>query len=156
RQACERYGATRPDVEARFRRYVYSDPIARIPLQKLNDKQVRAWRERLEALPAKVSRRKAGDLVTRIRSPATANRDMTALRAALNQALEQGDVLSSRAWRSALKPHEAAGTRRNLYLDRNQRRALLQELPADAAAFVRGLTLLPLRPGALARLTVGD
>jgi hypothetical protein len=34
-QACERYAATRPDAAKRFARYVYSDPISRVPLQKL-------------------------------------------------------------------------------------------------------------------------
>jgi integrase len=156
RQACERYAATRPDAGKRFKRYVYSDPIARIPLQKLTDKQVRGWRERLESLPALVTRRKKGKVATRKRSPVTTNRDMVPLRAALNLALEQGDALTARAWRSALKPHAGTGARRNLYLDRTQRRALIDALPEDLAAFVRGLSLLPLRPGALAALTVGD
>ena len=40
--------------------------------------------------------------------------------------------------------------------DRSQRSALIQQLPDDAAAVVRGLCLLPLRPGALAALTVRD
>lgn len=156
KQACEEYASTRPDAQARFKRYVYGDPIARVPLQRLTDKQVRAWRLRLESLPALVTRRKKGKSVTRQRSRATTNRDMVAFRAALNMALEQGDVLTSRAWRNALKPYVAVGSRRNLYLDREQRRLLIDALPSDAATFVRGLSLLPLRPGALAALTVGD
>lgn len=155
REACECYAATNKDAVARFPRYVYGDPIAKVFLHKLTDKHVRAWRSRLEALPALVTRRKKGKHVTRTRASATVNRDMVAFRAALNLALTQGDVLTSRAWRSALAPAEAKG-RRNLYLDRKQRRALLDQLPEDAAAFVHGLCLLPLRPGALASLRVGD
>lgn len=154
-EVCGRYADGKPDAQARFERHVYGDPIAKIALHKLTDRQVRAWRRRLEARPALVSRRKKGRPVTRIRAGATVNRDMVALRAALNQALEQGDALTARAWQSALKPVEANG-RRNLYLDREQRRALLEHLPADAAAFARGLCMLPLRPGALAGLRVGD
>jgi integrase len=156
KQVCERYAETRPDAAMRFQRYVYTDPIARVPLQKLTDRQVREWRNRLEDLPAQVTRRKTGRSVTRKRSEATTNRDMVCLRAALNTALDRGDVLTPRAWRSALKPYEAAGSRRNLYLDREQRRKLIAALPEDVATFVRGLCVLPLRPGELAALTMGD
>jgi integrase len=43
-----------------------------------------------------------------------------------------------------------------LYLDKDQRRSLLEHMDAEAAPFVRALCLLPLRPGAMAALTVGD
>ncbi len=155
RQACERYALTSDDAATRFERYVYADPIAKVLLHKLTDKQVRDWRKRLENLPAMVTRNKTGKAVSRPRAAATVNRDMVAFRAALNMALTQGDALTARAWKTALKPAEAKG-RRNLYLDRDQRRALLAALPDDAAAFAHGLCLLPLRPGALASLRVGD
>lgn len=155
REVCEQYAECKPDAAKRFVRYVYNDPIAKIALHKLTDKQVRAWRHRLEAMPALVSRRKKGRPVTRNRAGATVNRDMVAFRAALNQALAQGEALTARAWQSALKPVDAKG-RRNLYLDRDQRRALLANMPPDAAAFARGLCMLPIRPGALAALRVGD
>lgn len=156
KEACEQYAKDKPDAAARFKRYLYRDPIAKVPLQKLTDRQVRAWRERLENLPALVTRRKAGHKITRKRSPVTLNRDMVAFRAALNAALERGDALTARAWKSALKPIDVKGARRNLYLDRGQRKALIDALPDDAAALVRGLCSLPLRPGALAALRVGD
>lgn len=155
KEACERYAATHPDAAKRFPRYVYGDPIAKVQVLKLTDRQVRAWRERLAALPALVTRRK-GRNRTRPRSPITLNRDMVPFRAALNAALERGDALTDRAWRSALKPADVQANRRNLYLDRDQRRRVIETLPADVAAFVRGLCALPLRPGALAALTVGD
>lgn len=154
-EACQRYADGNADAAKRFPRYMYPDPIAKVPLHKLTDRHVREWRKRLEAMPALVSRRKEGKAVTRPRAVATVNRDMVALRAALNLALVQGDVLSTRAWRKALEPAESNG-RRNLYLDREQRRALLAALPSDIANFARGLCLLPLRPGALASLRVSD
>jgi integrase len=46
--------------------------------------------------------------------------------------------------------------RRTLYLNRDQRRALLQEIESEAEPFVRALCLLPLRPGAVAALTIAD
>lgn len=155
-EACRAYAATRPDAEARFRRQVYGHRIARIPLHKLTEAQVKAWRAHLEALPAQVTRHKGGNQVTRPRSPASVNRDSAAFRAALNAAFRARHVATDVGWREALKPLAGAGKRRNVYLDRDQRRALLAALPGDLRAFAHGLCLLPLRPGALAALTVGD
>lgn len=148
--------ANKRDAHVRFNRYVYNDPIAKVVLHKLTDRQVRSWRTRLEALPALVTRNKKGTKVTRERTASTLNRDMTPFRAALNLALENGDALTARAWKGALKPVEGADKRRDVYLDRDQRRALLDKLPPDLAAFTRVLCLLPLRPGALAAVRVGD
>lgn len=156
KEACEKYATDKPDAADRFSRYVYNDPIAKVPLHKLTDRQVRAWRERLADRPAQVGRRKQGFNRTRERSPATVNRDMVPFRAALNAALERGDALTARAWKVALRPADVKGGRRNLYLDRDERKALIEALPDDAAALVRGLCSLPLRPGALSALRVGD
>lgn len=157
KQACEAYAEGHDDAAARFRRRVYSDPIAKVKLTKLTKEHVRQWRKRLEAAPAVVAVRKvASESQTRPRTAASVNRDMTALRAALNAAKARDEVTTDTAWTVPLKPIEGAGKRRNVYLDRAQRRALLAALPADAGAFVQGLCLLPLRPGALAGLTVGD
>ncbi len=155
-EACRAYAASRPDAEARFKRQVYNHRIARVALHKLTEPQVAAWRAHLEALPAQVTRHKGTDQVTRPRSPASINRDMADFRAALNLALKRHHAASDLAWREALKPSKNAGKRRNVYLDREQRRALLAALPDDLRAFAHGLCLLPLRPGALAALTVGD
>ena len=155
KQACERMAKDDPDAAARFRRCVYSDPIAKVPLQKLTKRQVLAWRERLAATPALVTRRKTGNR-TKPRSPVTVNRDVAALRRALNLALANDDALTPKAWKEPLKAAKAESKRRNLYLDRGQRKALIEALPDDAAALVRGLCSLPLRPGALAALSVGD
>ena len=154
--ACKQYSAIHPDVEVRFKRYVYDDPIANIALQKLTEPHVRAWRTRLAALPAVVSRKKDGSIATRQRASATLNRDMVPFRAALNLALSSGYVLSNLAWKKALEPSPANG-RRNTYLDKGQRSGLLSAIEADdARTFVHGLCILPLRPGALAGLLVSD
>lgn len=81
---------------------------------------------------------------------------MVALRAASNLAHHDEYATSDTAWRAKLEPIADADKRRTLYLTRDQRRALIDALPDDAAAFVTGLCLLPLRPGALASLTVAD
>lgn len=155
-EACRAYAADKPDAEARFKRQVYGHRIARVALHKLTEAQVAAWRAHLEALPALVTRHKGADQVTRPRAPASINRDMADFRAALNLALKHHHAVGDLAWREALKPLKNAGKRRNVYLDRDQRRALLAALPDDLRAFAHGLCLLPLRPGALAALTAGD
>lgn len=154
--ACREYAGERPEAESRFRRYVYDDPLAKVKLTKLRRRHLREWRERLEARPALVSRRKKGDPVHRKRAASTVNRDMAVLRAALAKVLSPGPPNSEAAWQEALKPSSTANGRRTLYLDRVQRRKLLEAASSEAAPFMRALCLLPLRPGALASLTAGD
>lgn len=154
--ACKEYAKTRPEAGHRFRRYVYADPIAKVKLDKLRRRHVKEWRERLEAQPALVSRRKKGAPIHRKRAASTVNRDMAVFRAALAKVLSPGAPNSEAAWQEALKATPNANGRRTLYLDRNQRRKLLEKTDAEAAPFVRALCLLPLRPGALAALTAGD
>lgn len=154
--ACKAYAKTRPEAVHRFRRYVDSDPIAKVKLDKLRRRHVKEWRERLEAQPALVSRRKKGEPIHRERAASTVNRDMAVFRAALAKVLPPGAPNSEAAWQEALKSVANANGRRTLYLDRNQRRKLLEKCDAEAAPFVRALCLLPLRPGALAGLTAGD
>ena len=154
--ACREYAKDRPEAEQRFKRYVYEDSIAKVKLDKLRRRHVKEWRERLEAQPARVSRRKKGDPVERERAPSTVNRDMAVLRAALSKVLAPGAPNSEAAWQEALKAIPNANGRRTLYLDRKQRKKLIEGIDAEAAPFVRSLCLLPLRPGAMAALTAGD
>lgn len=154
--ACRLFAAAGTETDGRFRRYVYSDPIARVKLGKLRRSQVRAWRERLQAIPALVSRNKGGERQTRPRSPATLNRDMAVLRTALGKVLPLGAPNTEAAWQEPLQPVRNAVRRRTLYLDREQRRKLLQHASDEASAFVRALCTLPLRPGAVAALNAGD
>ena len=154
--ACRIYAGDRPEAEQRFKRYVYDDPVAKVRLDRLRRRHLREWRERLEKTPAQVSRSKQGQKRSRERAPSTINRDMVVLRAALAKVLSPGPPSSEAAWQEALKPIRNADGRRTLYLDKGQRRALLKNVEAEAAPFVRALCLLPLRPGALAALTAGD
>lgn len=149
------------DAEGRFRRHIEGDPIAGIELAKLNARHVAAWRERLEAKPAGMPKRGPKcrvkePQVKRKRSASAVNRDLVAMRAALNLAQHDGYVTTDAAWRVKLEATPNAGQRRDLYLTRDQRRKLIKTLPDDCAAFVRGLCVLPLRPGALAALTIAD
>lgn len=163
RQVCESYVAhlrdegredSAHDAEGRFRRWIYSDAkLSATPIMKLTARQVDDWRKALRKTPAiPQDKRKQA---TRPRSESSLNRDMTTLRAALNLALENGDVTSDHAWRVKLKPIKAADNRRDVYLDVAQRRKLIEHAPGDLASFLRALCLLPLRPGAVAALNAG-
>lgn len=154
--AARAYAKGKPTAEAMFKRTVYGDSIAKVKLDKLRRHHLRAWRERLEETPALVSRSKSGEKRTRVRAKSTVNRDMVPLRAALMQVLTPGPPNSDAAWQEALKPFRGADKRRGLYLDRDERKRLLAKCNSDGEAFVRALCLLPLRPGVLAGLKVGD
>ena len=170
RQACAAYAAhvriktgrkeaddaAANDLVGRYKRWIDNDPIGRVELSKLTKRQVSDWATKLKSTPAKVSRHKKEDkeTVTRARSLATYERDVAALRSALNYALLHDFVTSNSAWKVPLKALQKVSGQRTLYLDRDQRRALLDAAELDIRAFLRGLTLLPFRPGALAGLQV--
>ncbi len=140
------------DLASRYARWILPDPICKIELSKLTREHLNAFRRRMVAVPVKIN--KAGD--TRQRSKDTVNRDIAPLRAALNHAHENGMVATDFAWRAPLKAFENVSKRRGLYLDLSQRRELIRCATPDVAAFLRGLSMIPLRPGALAALTVKD
>lgn len=126
------------DAEGRFTRTVYGHSIAKVKLAKLRTEQLKEWRADLDM------------------ADASKNRTLSALKAALNFAVASRYVEAGRAieW-ERVTPYEV-NTRRDLYLNRKQRHALVEALPEHARAFVRALCLLPLRPGALAAATVTD
>jgi integrase len=140
------------DLSARYRRWVNPDPIQNVELMKLTRDHMNDFRRRMVAKPVTIN--KTGEV--RERSKDSVNRDMAAVRAALNHAYADGKVNSNFAWRETLKAFKNVAKRRNLYLDREQRRNFIKHAPDDLAAFLRGLSMLPLRPGALAALTVAD
>lgn len=172
-EACERYiqtlrddlekGDASADAEAGYvRRFIAKDKIADIFVDKLLKAHVQDWRRRMERKPVAQPKRGKHCRNTeplpppRKRKPVSVNRNMVTLRAALNLAKADGYVTSDLAWAQALKPIKGVANQRKLYLDRHQRKSLIAALPEDAARFVRGLCELPLRPGALAGLTVAD
>ena len=158
KDACEAYLVQKPGsiAEGVFRRHVYSDPIAKVKLDKLRRHHLRAWRKRLEEAPALLTRSKKGEKRWKTRAKSTVNRDMVPLRAALGMVLKHGAPNTDAGWQEALKPFKGADKRRELYLDRAERKRLIEATGDEAQPFVKALCLLPLRPGALASLTVSD
>jgi integrase len=108
----------------------------------------------LSQTAVKVSRKTDAPTITRPRSASSVNRDVATLRAALNRAHRLGCVPSDIAWLETLRPTKNADGRRDVYLTRVQRLALIEHAVADLQLYLRGLSALPLRPGALAALKV--
>lgn len=162
--ACETYvkhvresrgASAADDLKGRFGRWVDGDAIGKVELAKLTRAMVETWRKALAATPAQVSRDDREPPATRPRTASSVNRDMSALRAALNYAHDVGHITTDQAWRVALRPIESADGRRDIYLDLTQRRKLVDAAPADVGSFMRALSMVPLRPGALAALNAG-
>jgi site-specific recombinase XerD len=147
------------DAQQRYARYVLDDArLAATELTKLTRQQIAAWRQRLEDRPVhRGTKGPAPSVATdRKRSNSSLNRDMTPFRAALNHAFDQGWATSDNAWRVALRPIKDADNKRDGYLDRTQRQQLVQAAEGATAQFLKALCMLPVRPGALAQLTVAD
>ena len=161
RQACQKYvdhlretksERTADDAGSRFKRYVFNDPrLSNLELAKLMPTHLEAWRKTVRKTPILGGAGRGGQ-----RSDSSLNRDMTCLRAALNHAFRDGWVTSDFAWRGKLRPVKNADRRRDVYIDIEQRRKLVAHADTDLAGFLRGMSLIPLRPGALAALTVAS
>lgn len=151
--------AAAADAERRFERVLYHDPLGAIEFASLTLADVEAWRDRMEAgiipnLPAKRGR----PTVPKPMSPASFKRTLTTLKAALNAALDSDDNLPetlSRAW-SKVKPEAGADRRRDLYLTREQRRALLDACAGGLRDLVECVILTGCRPGDPARMRRSD
>jgi integrase len=140
------------DAEKRFKSYVLDQrKFAATELAKLTPTMIGDWRTRLR----NQATRSGGNRGEK-RTASSLNRDMTPFRAALNLAYDEQLVTSDFAWRGKLRPVKDADRQRELYIDKDQRRTLIGNAPPAMARFLRGLSLLPLRPGALAALTVAS
>lgn len=139
---------------AHLRRSVLNDPLAKTKLNDLRPRHIEDWRKRIVAMPVRVGR--GVKLRERERSLGTINATMSPLRAALNRALERGEIATDMAWRRELKPIPGALRPRELLLSSKDREALLEHASDVARPFIEALTLLPVRPGAMAALTVAD
>ena len=163
-EACKRYvqkqidegkAAGAKDLESRFKRWMHPDKkLSGTPVTKLMQGQVHDWRVKLSTIPATLQdKTKTG---TKPRSGSSINREMAVLKAALNLAVRDGYATSDAAWKYKLTPIKNATGRRDCYLDLTQRSALIASAPGDLAALLRALSLVPLRPGAIAAMTAGS
>jgi integrase len=120
------------DAKMRFTRTVYGKPLGDRPLDKVRTPHIKAWRDGLEI------------------SQASANRTLTALKAALNFAVANRLVVASAAQEWAdVKPYKGAGKRRDLFLDLTQRRALLGSSSGALRDLIEAAMLTGARAGEL-------
>lgn len=143
---------TAKDAEWRFKRGGISEggAFGAIELAKLRTPAIKKWRDELmaesEATPRGGKRRQM--------TKAGANRMMTALRRALNLAVENRRVSAAVAqeWR-LVKQYKAADGRREIFLDIEQRRALLAAAAGSVRDLIEAALLTGARPGELAAAT---
>ena len=141
--------STADDAERRFERTIYADRLGKVRLSKLTQDDVEDWRDRVERgdlaeLPLKKGRPRTAKPL----SKATVNRMRTVLVAALNLAVSRRKITPDRVieW-SNVKPYKKVGSRRDLYLDRPQRRALLAAANDDLRAVMECIALTGCRAG---------
>lgn len=146
---------TAADIEHRLQRDVLSNPaIATKSLSALSKSDFDTWRQSIQY------KRQASSGPRIKKASATINRDMTSLRAAMNLAYENQWVTKN-TWKAALKPisvrqDPTVERSRQDYLSVDQRRLLIDTLDDDLSSFIRAMCLVPVRPGALAKLKVSD
>ena len=141
KDACQEYASDKIEAQKRFARTVYQSAIADIPIKKLRRRHLIEWRTSLQ---------------NRKLAPATINRELVPLRAALHKVLPLGTPSTESAWQETLKPIRNAERQRTLYLDQQQRMRLLSNATPEIEPLIRSLCYLPLRVGTIAKLLVTD
>lgn len=139
--------ASASDVEGRFNRLVYGKPLGSMQLDKLRTNHLREW--------VQAQLNEDGDEDDMRRSKNTANRNLAALKAALNLALKDRLVVTDAGWKT-VTPYRKATKRRTGDLTPDERTALLAQCGTDLAALVRTLLLTGVRPGEIANANVAD
>ncbi|MBN7830646.1 integrase family protein [Stenotrophomonas maltophilia] len=137
------------DAKRRFERCLYGDKLAKVRLKDLHQDHIEAWRDRVEKgdlppLPVKRGRPPVAKPLAR----SSINRIRTTLVAALNHAVTRRKVSPDLAFEwNAVKPLKDAGQRRGLYLEREQRRALLEAAEGPVRELIECVALTGCRPG---------
>jgi integrase len=133
-------------------------------VRDLNREIITKWRNDVAKRPRHV-RGKAGKKSRALAAPqteeekrrrqASANRTLTTLRAALNQAFRDGKIDSDAAWR-AVKPFREVEAARVRYLTVDEAQRLVNAAQGDFRALVNAALFTGARYGELARLRVAD
>jgi integrase len=128
----EKNEACAHDAQKRFERTVYGTAFGKTPLARVWSLEIKEWR-------------RATGL-----TKSSQNRTMTALRAALNLAVQNRRVAADRRieWAS-VRQHKGVNQRRMLFLDLNQRRQLIRHATGSVRDLIAGMALTGARPGDL-------
>jgi integrase len=153
------FGATKSVIETHI-----LPEMGSIEVADLTTAQLRRWHEQLAERPARVRsrlgapprhREAPSDPESNRARRATANRILTALKAALNHAHREGKVDGADAWQR-VRPFQGADGARVRYLSEAECRRLLNACPADFRRIVRGALVTGARYGELCRADVRD
>jgi integrase len=126
---------------------VYGKALGAVSLDKLRTTQIKAWlNDQIDTDGDEEDLRKSKD---------SANRNLTALKAALNLALRDRLVATDAGWKTVTR-FPNAGRRREQYLTTDDRAALIDTCDADLALLVQALMLTAARPGEVASANVRD
>lgn len=136
------------DAEGRFKRHVYEGKIGKIELAKLKAADIERWLHGL-------IRTDPEDPDAERRSKDSANRDISALKAALNLAFRNGLVASDAAWRR-VKSFENVARRRERFLTLAQRKKLYVSASPELKRLVKAMALTAARPGEIVAAHVRD
>ena len=143
----DQMGRSSADVRFRYKESLDGHRLARISLAALTPEEVLRWRRDLGV-------GKNGQPSP----PATINRKLTFLRAALNHAQSSMPGLSNYAWKIPLKSQTNANRARRIALTKTQRQQFVESLADNPALqdFMRVYCALPIRIGALYDVRVRD
>lgn len=127
------------DAEGRFKQYVFDTDFGNLTLDRLRASDVRGWRDKIKG------------------KPATVNRNLSVLLAALNFAHDDGKVADDSAWAGVSKLKDSGeGSRRNRWLSKPERKAFLESCTEDLRCFCAMLLLTGARPGEVASCKTGS
>jgi integrase len=134
-------GQAAEGAQWRFRKYVYDDPLADIPLERATRDDFEEWRER----------QRSG------RENRTVNRQVRSVKAGLNRAVELGHVGNPLAWKlKALADDTEDTSETAVFLTPAQRKAIMAAADPSTGYFLRGIELTGARPRELAAAIVSD
>jgi integrase len=130
----EKNEACAHDADKRFERTVYGTAFGNVPLARLVSRDIKSWRQGTGL------------------SKSSQNRTMTALRAALNLAVQNRRVAADRRieWTS-VRQYQGVNQRRTLFLDVEQRRLLIRHAEGSVGDLMAAMALTGARPGDLTR-----
>jgi integrase len=134
-------------LDARWRLDIITRALGDVKISTLSAERLRAWL--IHGVKT------GGDQEKQRASRATANRNLTALKAALNHAFRSGKIETDTAWRR-LKAFQHVGVARSRYLTVAEAKRLVNACDPDFRSLVQAALQTGARYGELCRLEVRD
>lgn len=159
KEACEAYvdalkaegrADTAKDAKGRFSRLIYEAPIGKQPLDKIRTSHIQKW------MNDQIENDEEADDEDIRRTKDSANRNLSAFKAALNLALRNRLVATDAGWKTVRAFGKVGARRKDAFLSMEQRTALLKACPDDLKMLVKAMLLTGARPGELASLNASD